>query len=103
MKAIIYVEVSTSYQYNSICAFGMKTYSTKFGGHFAFLDFESVIEARLWLRDLADEYYDSYKIAIKMRKLDNNSLTIDAAKASILTLKDREDILDCINSLIKNK
>lgn len=96
MKAIITVSAPTTYQLSSIRSFKLDNFkSLKNGSHIAWQEFDSVTEAKKYLKDLAVDYYFGDKEGLK-RNFDKNSLQLDACSASIEIGQDRLDYLESV-------
>lgn len=87
MKAIITATAPTAYQIQSLKAFKMGCNDNGNGSFSASKEFDSVEDAKNYLADLANDYYDGDEPAIA-RNLGPNSLRLDAVSATIEELID---------------
>lgn len=85
MKVKIVAEVPTVYQMNSIYSFRLRhTNKTLFGGYYASEEFDTIDDARRYLAELADEYYEySRKERRNNFSRKDGWLRIDACTAKI--------------------
>jgi len=98
MKALITVTAPTHYQLNSLRAFKLDTtnkspYSSEMQ---AYSLFNTLGEAREYLKQLAANYYENDKKAIA-NNLGKNSLTLDACTGYILTSNEYVEFLESSN------
>jgi len=98
MKAIIVATAQTHYQSTSLMEFNLANtnknpYSSEMVGY---QDFETIKQARKYLKDRAEMYYQNDLKAISLH-LHRNSLTLDAVNASIITGSERLDFMESSN------
>ena len=97
MKAIIRASAPTTYQLNSLTAFGMGFSNSKSGGHSAEREFDSADEAKDYLRERAEIYNSEDPEGSEERlndmydDIERGSLTIDAVTAYIEEIEETED------------
>ena len=96
MKALIVAIAPTQYQYQSVLAFGMPTKNLINGSIIGYKDFDSMIEAKVYFKELANEYYGNDKKK-KQFNYNSKSLTIDGADATIECNEERERWLKTLN------
>lgn len=95
MKATIKVVAPTSYQLRSLRAFRLSNSVNCNGSTVAWQDFNTLEEAKQYLRSLAEEYYWDDKSGLDRNCNDDFSVvTLDACTAGILTGQDRLDFLE---------
>lgn len=97
MKTIITVTAPTVYQLQSLREFKLRNSKKCFDGSFlAWQEFDTIKEAREYLKELAFEYYDGITKDIRYY-LSKNSLEIDACRAHIITGQERKDFLESVS------
>ncbi|RFM30015.1 hypothetical protein [Deminuibacter soli] len=82
MKVVIKATVPTVYQLSSLHAFKMGSAKHINGSFSAKKEFDTIKEAREYLKDLADDYYEG-EPEQKRRHLGEDCLTLDACTAYI--------------------
>ena len=86
MKAVLYIEAPTQYQLQSLNRFGLPVTKSSFGHYYSKIWFDTVIEARTFLKNQADSEYENEPEKLK-QNLTKDSLTIDAVTGYIFTEK----------------
>ncbi len=104
MKALITTTAPTNYQYNSLRAFNLDIqnkcpYSSEIQ---AYTLFDNVKDARQYLKERAEMYYEGDRKKIKWN-IGKNSLDIDACTGSILTGEEYAQFMESDNLKYKNK
>jgi hypothetical protein len=82
MKVTIDVSVPTVYQSTSARSFGIPVKQNGDGSISGSMEFDTILDARIYLERIAIDYYDYNKRDMK-KYLSKDSLTIDAATAYI--------------------
>lgn len=88
MKCQIIATAPTIYQLNSLMEFRIGSVHNGDGSYTGKQDFPTIKEARKYLKDLANKYFDYDRKAIAWH-LGKNSLTLDAVTASISKIHNR--------------
>jgi len=90
MKTVIRASVPTHYQRRSVQSFGIPVTAHGNGSYSAVQKFDTMKEAKEYLKNLAFDYYEGDKREIA-RNTGKFSLTIDACTAIIYTEKEYQE------------
>jgi hypothetical protein len=94
MKTIIKVVAPTSYQLRSLRAFKLEQQINCNGSTVAWQGFDTVKEAKKYLKNLAEDYYWDCPGQLERNcNSDFSIVTLDACTAGLLTCQDRIDFL----------
>lgn len=95
--------IPTVYQYNSLCRFNLHNEKLGNGGHIGTMKFASEEDAKDFLIDRAEKYFDDDALGLQdaLQDIENcGMLTIDAATARIQEIETFQDILESDHELL---
>jgi hypothetical protein len=89
MKVKITATAPTSYQLTSLGHFGLPIKSSGDGSHYAEWEFDTLMEAKAYLKQRADMYGDDALLGVMYSEIDRvGKLRLDAVTASIVEIED---------------
>lgn len=97
MKAIIISTAPSHHHYTSVKSFGLANSKLVDGQLCCWQKFDTVNDAREYLKNVAAELYSDEPVDAMNRNLTNSFLFYDSAKATIYT-GHRVDVFDCVIS-----
>lgn len=93
MKVKITATAPTSYQLTSLGHFGLPIKSNGDGSHYAEWEFDTLMEAKAYLKQRADMYEDPALLCVMYEMIDRvGKLRLDAVTASIVEIEDAPEL-----------